>query len=81
MVATKLATTTIRNGLSEQPSLDGKLRFACEPWGAEGFELIRANPDAKDVFDLSFAPVRQGYARLRATARRTAQKAAEQGET
>ena len=23
---------------------------------------MRANPDAKDAFDLSFAPVRQGYA-------------------
>ena len=60
MVATKLAT--IHNGLSKQLSLDAKLRFACESWGAEGFELVRANPDAKDAFDLSFARVRQGYA-------------------
>ena len=38
-----------------------KLRFACETWGAEGFALVQANPDAKDMFDLCFAPVKSSY--------------------
>src|SRR5882762_6933784 len=59
MVAAKLAT--IRAGLTAQSSLEAKLRFACEAWGAEGFELVLTNPDAKDMFDVRFAPVREGY--------------------
>jgi AcrR family transcriptional regulator len=60
MVAAKLGT--IREGLTERSSLEAKLRFACEAWGAEGFELVLANPDAKDMFNICFAPVREGYA-------------------
>ncbi|GAA4331907.1 hypothetical protein GCM10023144_21160 [Pigmentiphaga soli] len=58
MVANKL--TAIRQGLARRASLAAKLRFACEAWGAEGFELVRANPDAKDMFDFGFPPVREG---------------------
>ncbi len=60
MVAAKMAA--IRSGLADYAGFDAKLRFACEAWGAEGYELVLANPDAKDMFDLSFAPVREGYA-------------------
>lgn len=60
MMAVKLSV--IRQGLAERSGLQAKLRFACETWGAEGFELVLANPDAKDMFDLAFAPVREGYA-------------------
>jgi AcrR family transcriptional regulator len=51
----------IRNGLAQRAGLDEKLRFACETWGAEGFEMVLANPDAKDMFDIGFAPVLETY--------------------
>lgn len=59
MVAEKLSD--IRHSLPEKSGFEAKLRFACESWGAEGFELVRANPDAKDMFDLGFASVCGGY--------------------
>jgi len=55
MVTEKLSD--IRRGLPERSSFDAKLRFACESWGAEGFELVQSNPDAKDMFDLGFKSV------------------------
>ena len=42
MVAAKLAT--IRNGLSGQPSLDAKLRFACEFMGSGGLRTGAGEP-------------------------------------
>jgi hypothetical protein len=42
--------------LSKQSRLEAKLRFACEVLGGEGFELVLANPEAKDMFDLVFEP-------------------------
>jgi AcrR family transcriptional regulator len=59
MVSAKL--TDIRHGLSARSSLDAKLRFACESWGAEGYDLVRAHPDAKDMFDLGFKSVCDSY--------------------
>jgi AcrR family transcriptional regulator len=59
MVAEKLSD--IRRGLSEISTFDAKLRFACESWGAEGFELVQAHPDAKDMFDLGFASVCESF--------------------
>ena len=59
MVAEKLSD--IRHGLPEKSGFEAKLRFACESWGAEGFELVQAHPDARDMFDLGFASVCGGY--------------------
>jgi len=59
MVAEKLSD--IRHGLPERSSFDARLRFACESWGAEGFELVQAHPDAKDMFDLGFTSVCKSY--------------------
>ena len=59
MVADKLAA--IRAGLVSRATLADQLRFACDAWGAEGFELVRAHPDAKDMFDLGFASVCSSY--------------------
>lgn len=59
MVSAKL--TEIRQGLSTRSSLDAKLRFACESWGAEGYDLVQAHPDAKDMFDLGFKSVCDSY--------------------
>jgi len=53
---------TIREGLARQSGLEAKLRFACEAWGVGGFELVLANPDAEDMFDLCFEPVKNSYA-------------------
>ncbi|MDO5614465.1 MAG: TetR/AcrR family transcriptional regulator [Paracoccus sp. (in: a-proteobacteria)] len=52
----------IRAELAGLSGLGAKLRHACLSWGLAGFDLVRANPDAKDMFDLNFAPVRQGHA-------------------
>ena len=47
MVADKLAE--LRAGLAES-------------WTIDGYDLVAANPDAKDLFDMSFAVVRESYA-------------------
>lgn len=59
MVATKLAE--IRAGLGRRKTLEAKLRFACDAWGSEGFDLVQAHPDASDMFELGFASVCRGY--------------------
>jgi len=53
--------TEIRKGLQRQKTLETKLRFACNAWAAEGYELVQAHPDAADMFDLSFKSVCAGY--------------------
>ena len=59
IVSAKLAT--IREGVARLRDFDAKLSLACEVWGVDGVELMLANPNAKDVFDMSFEPVRNGY--------------------
>jgi AcrR family transcriptional regulator len=59
-MATQLFAT-IQEGLAKYQGLAEKLRFACESWGAAGFALVQANPDAKDMFDLCFEPVKNSY--------------------
>jgi AcrR family transcriptional regulator len=51
----------IRAALPGLPTLHAKVLFACETWGAHGVDLMTALPDAKDLFDLSFAPVQEIY--------------------
>ncbi len=53
--------TEIREGLQRQKTLETKLRFACNAWAAEGYDLVRAHPDAADMFDLGFKSVCAGY--------------------
>lgn len=53
--------TEIETALSDLPDLAARLRHACLTWVVAGYDLVRASPDAKDMFDLSFAPVRQGH--------------------
>ncbi len=48
--------------LPQFPTLEEKLHFCCEKWGAHGFDLAEVHPDSKDLFDPSFAPVREMYA-------------------
>lgn len=59
MIADKLAE--IREGLPRQKTIEEKLRFACNAWAAEGYELVKAHPDAADMFDLGFKSVCAGY--------------------
>ncbi len=56
----------IRAALPTLPTLEDKVLFACETWGAYGYDLILTNPDSKDLWDLSFAPVREIYAEFQA---------------
>ena len=51
-----------RRTLPQLPTLEEKLHFCCEKWGAHGFDLAEVHPDSKDLFDPSFAPVREMYA-------------------
>jgi AcrR family transcriptional regulator len=51
----------IRAGLTDCPTLESKLLLAFNAWGADGFELVLSNPDAKDMFDLCFAAVQRTY--------------------
>ena len=55
-----------REALPRLRSLDRKLHFCCEQWAGHGYDLTQAHPDAKDVFNLGFAPVRKMYAALTA---------------
>jgi len=54
--------THIRAALPTLPTLQTKVLFACETWGAHGFDLTSAHPDARDLFDLARLPVQQMYA-------------------
>ena len=51
----------IRAGISDLPAVDEKLLYACNAWAAEGYELVQAHPDARDMFDLGFKSVCAGY--------------------
>ncbi|BCP53844.1 hypothetical protein K32_24610 [Kaistia sp. 32K] len=59
MVETKLAE--VRAGTAEFPTLAGKLLYACNAWAADGYDLVQAHPDARDMFDLGFKSVCAGY--------------------
>jgi len=53
-----------RKALPKMRSLDRKLHYCCEQWAGEGYDLTKAHPDARDMFDLSIPPVRAMYKRL-----------------
>ena len=53
-----------RQALPKMRTLKQKLHFCCEQWAGVGYDLTKAHPDAKDVFNLDFAPVREMYASL-----------------
>ena len=59
MIVDKLAD--IRARLPQYETFEEKLRFACEAWAAEGYELMQAHPDAADLFDQDFQSVCTGY--------------------
>jgi AcrR family transcriptional regulator len=51
----------IRTAISDLRRVDERLLYACNAWAAEGYELIQAHPDARDMFDLGFKSVCAGY--------------------
>jgi AcrR family transcriptional regulator len=59
MVAAKMAE--IREGLQQHRNFEAKLRFACDAWAGDGYDLVRNHPDAADMFDLGFRSVCDGY--------------------
>jgi AcrR family transcriptional regulator len=60
MIEEKLAQ--ISAGIAGVPTIREKLLYACNAWAAEGYELVQAHPDARDMFDLGFKSVCAGYA-------------------
>jgi AcrR family transcriptional regulator len=60
MIEEKLAQ--ISTGIAGVPTIREKLLYACNAWAAEGYELVQAHPDARDMFDLGFKSVCAGYA-------------------
>ena len=59
MIEEKLSQ--IRTGISNLTTVDKKLLYACNAWAAEGYELVQAHPDARDMFDLGFKSVCAAY--------------------
>ena len=53
-----------RQALPAMRTLKQKLHFCCEQWAGVGYDMTKAHPDAKDMFNLDFAPVREMYALL-----------------
>ena len=60
----ELALTALRQGLPQHPSLEEKLLFICEQWAGRGYDRMKENPDAKDLTDPAFLPVREVYEKL-----------------
>lgn len=60
LVATKMAT--LHDVIAAPGDLRTRLAAICLSWTVDGYELVRAYPDAKDMFDLGFAVVRESYA-------------------
>jgi AcrR family transcriptional regulator len=47
--------------LADHKTLEAKLRHVCGAWAAHGIDVVSLHPDAKDLFDLRFAAVREMY--------------------
>ncbi len=59
--ASAQAFAAIRDALPSIGSLEERLLFVCEEWLAKRYDLLKAYPDAKDFFDLSFSAVKKMY--------------------
>jgi AcrR family transcriptional regulator len=59
MIEQKLSQ--VRTGISDLATVGEKLLYACNAWATEGYELVQAHPDARDMFDLGFKSVCAGY--------------------
>lgn len=59
--ASARAFAEIRAALPSKGSLEARLAFVCEEWMAKRYDLLKSYPDAKDLFDLSFAAVKKMY--------------------
>jgi AcrR family transcriptional regulator len=59
--ASAKAFAAIRDALPSIGTLEARLMFVCEEWMAKRYDLLKAYPDAKDLFDLSFSAVKKMY--------------------
>ena len=59
-----VALEALRQGLAQRSSLEEKLLFTCEQWAGRGYDRMKENPDAKDLTDPAFPPVREVYEKL-----------------
>jgi len=50
-----------REAFPKLRTLGRKLHFCCEQWAGHGYDLTKAHPDARDVFNLAFEPVKKMY--------------------
>lgn len=60
----EVALEATRQGLLQRPGLEEKLLFVCEQWAGRGYDRMKENPDAKDLTDPAFPPVREVYDKL-----------------
>jgi AcrR family transcriptional regulator len=60
----ELALAALRQGLPQRPNLEEKLLFIFEQWAGRGYDRMKENPDAKDLTDPGFQPVREVYEKL-----------------
>lgn len=51
---TDAALETIRAGLAQHDTLREQLRFAVEVWAVQPFEMLAANPDARELTDCTY---------------------------
>ncbi len=68
-VTERLIEHKLRQYRDVLPTLNGlraRLHFCCEQWAGVGYDMTARHPDARDVFNLAFPPVRAMYARLEA---------------
>jgi AcrR family transcriptional regulator len=62
MVDEKL--TEIRKGVARRKSFEAKLHFACISWSGSSFEILKAYPNAAEMFDFRHPVVRKAYDRF-----------------
>jgi AcrR family transcriptional regulator len=59
MIEAKMSQIT--NGILKLARVDEKLLYTCTAWATEGYDLVQAYPDARDMFDLGFKSVCTAY--------------------
>ncbi len=55
------ALLKIRDTIANTHTLEEKLKIACYNWSAGSYDLIKSQPDAGDLFDLSFPVIHETH--------------------
>lgn len=59
MVADKMVE--MESGIAAHQGFEAQLAYLSESWTVHGYDLVAANPDANDMFDMRFEVVRECY--------------------